>query len=104
VAEEVGAGGGVGSLFRRCCEDGAEGYVVGGFVLRFDHLGGGVGGEADDCGGVDDFAGVGGGEVFLAEVEGYGFVFSDLFGLEEGGVVGSVVDDEEDMGLGALGG
>jgi len=72
--------------------------------LRFDHLGCAVGGEADDCGGAYDFAGVGGGEVFLAEVESYGFVFSDLFSLEEGGVVGSVVDDEEGFRLSALGG
>jgi len=53
-----------------------------------------VGGETDDGVGSDDAAGVGRKEIFLAQVKAR---------VEEAGVIGAVVDDEEGTGVVAKG-
>ena len=77
---------GVGAFFGGGREDGAEGYVVDWLICGRLHLGWVVGGVADDCAGADDGSGICGKEVFLAEVKA---------SIEEAGVVGAVIDDEE---------
>jgi len=85
VFESCGAGGGIGMGLGGCAEDGAEGDVIDGLGLGGVHLGGVVDGEAEDSVGADELAGVLGSKVFLAEVEA---------GVEEGGVVCAIVEDE----------
>lgn len=99
LAEGFEAGGGIGILF--CA--GSEHRTVRDIVdcigdrvsVRGFHLGDVVGGKPYDGRGTDYGAGIGGEQIFLAEMK-PGVLFS-----EKPGIVGAVVNDEQDPGLAA---